>query len=111
MKYYINAKDVELCGDPNIQMGHDMLSEKQGCVNGCCSGLVYSYTSEYPTPAIHDDQEGFIIIEGSGWAKVGDQEFRLEPDVSFIVPKGVAHCVKKDPDIKHMKYFYFHAAV
>lgn len=111
MNCYINRKEVKADGDPKISIGYNMLSEKQGCVKGCCSGIVYVYTGDYPAPGVHDDQEGFLVLEGTGWAKVGDEEFRLEPDVCFIAAKGVAHCVKKDPGVEYIKYFYFHSAV
>ena len=66
---------------------------------------------EYAAPGIHADQEGFIVLEGPGWAIVGEEEFRLEPETSFIAPAGTPHRIRRDPDSVPVKVFWFHAAV
>ncbi len=111
MSCFINCKEVNGCEETKNVMTYRLLSEKQGCTKGCCSGINYVYAEEYPTPGVHEDQEGFLVLAGTGWAKVGGEEFRLEPDVCFIAAKGVAHCVKKDPGVEFVKIFWFHAAV
>ena len=67
--------------------------------------------TDYPVAQTHEDQEGFLVVEGRGWARVGNEEFRLEPDLSFIAPAGVNHAFKKELDSKPLKIFWFHAAV
>jgi gentisate 1,2-dioxygenase len=111
MSCFIRISEVQGCEETKKVMTYPLLSEKQGCVKGCCSGINYVYAEEYPTPGVHDDQEGFLVMEGSGWAKVGGEEFRLEPDMCFIAPKGVPHCVKKDSETEFVKIFWFHSAV
>jgi mannose-6-phosphate isomerase-like protein (cupin superfamily) len=110
MACYIEVKDVKpiKCGEV---LTYRLLSQEHGCVKGCCSGINFIMGNEYNEAGVHDDQEGFLIIEGSGWLKVGTEEIRLNPDMSIIVPAGVAHCMKKDPDVKQLKVFWFHAAV
>lgn len=111
MKYYVSKKEVER---NNNTVGHTvfpLLNEEHGCVAGCCTGISLYNLDEFPPPGLHDFQEGFIVMEGTGWAKVGDEEFRLEPDVSFIAPAGTKHTIKKDPSVKHIKLFWFHASI
>lgn len=110
MRYYESSKTKKL----NTGMSHgsySLLDANNGCVNGCCTGISIYGLTEYSTPGIHDDQEGFCVLEGMGYAKVGDQEFRLEPETSFIAPAGVPHTIKRDQDSKPVKVFWFHSAV
>ncbi len=110
MNCFIKLTDVV----PIKEDGHisyEMLTEKNGCVAGCCAGISIFPETEYPLAAVHDDQEGFCVLEGSGLAKVGKQEFPIEPEVSFIVPAGTPHCIKKDPASKPVKVFWFHSAI
>jgi quercetin dioxygenase-like cupin family protein len=51
------------------------------------------------------------VLEGRGWAKVGDEEYRLEPEMCFIAPAGVLHCIKRDPDSEYVKLCWFHGAI
>ncbi len=110
MSFFRHLRDVE-GNETNGATGYLLLSEEQGCVNGCKMGMTIFTKEDYPVAQTHDDQEGFLVVAGSGWAKVGDEEFRLEPDLSFIVPKGVTHAFKKDKGSASLKLFWFHAAV
>jgi mannose-6-phosphate isomerase-like protein (cupin superfamily) len=110
MNYYVNPKQVS----PIYREGShsfELLKEENGCVAGCCTGITVFTTAEYPAVGVHEDQEGFIVIEGTGWAKVGDEEFRIEPEMSFLAPAGIRHCIKKDADSVSVKVFWFHAAI
>lgn len=110
MKYYVSLKDVEETIRPDY-ISRYLVNEKNGCVNGCKTGISCHIKTEYPTPHIHEDQEGFLVLEGTGWAKVGDQEFLLKPDVAFIVPAGVEHTIKREKEAESVKVFWFHAAI
>jgi len=57
---------------------------------------------------VHDDNEGFYVIEGSGKAMIGDEEFELAQHTVLLVPAGVAHSVKKDPGSVDVKIFLYH---
>jgi mannose-6-phosphate isomerase-like protein (cupin superfamily) len=110
MSRFIKKKDVT--GIP--MQGHvtfKMLNETHGCVKGFCSGITVYTTTEYPTTGVHDDQEGFVVIEGWGWAKVGNEEMAIEPDTCFIAPAGTPHSIKKAPDSPDLKVAWFHGAV
>ncbi len=95
----------------NGQKSFNLLDESNGCVKGACAGICMYMWTEYSNPGVHADQEGFYVIEGTGWAKVGDEEFRIYPDTSFIAPAGVPHTLKRDLDCAAVKIFWFHSAV
>ena len=84
MSYFVRKKDVD-----GVQMeGHisyPMLTEAQGCVAGFSSGITIYTASEYPTTDVHNDQEGFVVLEGTGWAKVGENpHFSLQNRISIL---------------------------
>ena len=110
MENYINLKDAERVFRNGV-MGYTLLTEAHGCTNGCCTGVSVFSNTEYPKVSRHEDQEGFMVLEGTGWARVGEEEIPLEPETSFIVPAGVGHAVKKNPDSKPIKIFWFHAGI
>lgn len=89
-------------------IGYGLLNASNGCCEGSSTGISIFFCEEYSEPKAHDYQEGFYVVEGTGWAKVGDSEFRIEPDMSYLAPKGVYHCVKKDKNSCDIKLFWFH---
>jgi mannose-6-phosphate isomerase-like protein (cupin superfamily) len=110
MTYYVNRKEVS----PEKSVGHtvyNLLDETNGCSTGTSTGVSVYAMTEFSKPGLHEDQEGFYVIEGTGWAKVGDEEFRIEPEGSFIVPAQTPHSLRRDPDSKPLKVFWFHAPV
>ncbi|MBC3888027.1 cupin domain-containing protein [Acetobacterium paludosum] len=110
MKYYVRLRDVEETQRPDYTSRY-LVDEKNGCVAGCKTGISCHIKTAYPNSQAHADQEGFLVLEGTGWAKVGDQEFKLEPETSFIVPAGVQHALKRDENSVSLKVFWFHAAI
>lgn len=110
MGYFVNKKNVA----PVYREGQhsfELLKSENGCVAGCCSGITVYTEAEYLAPGVHEDQEGFFVLEGTGWAKVGEEEVRIEPEMSFMAPAGVEHSVKKDRDSVPVKVLWFHAAI
>jgi len=110
MSYFVNRRQVQGT-QRGGQISHPMLTPANGCVNGFSAGITFYTLAEYESPGVHKDQEGFVVMEGTGWARVGDEEYRLEPDVCFVAPAGVAHQVKRDPGVEHVKVCWFHGAV
>lgn len=86
-----------------------LLGEEQGCTNGCCAGISYYSMTEYTPAAVHEDQEGFIVLSGRGWAKIGGEEFLVEPETAFIAPKGTKHQMKSASETERLVVFWFHA--
>ena len=110
MKIFINEKDVTPVKYEDYSF-KEMLGEKNGCLAGCRTGVLIYTQQEYRQSGVHDDQEGFFVLSGSGNAMVGDKEFSLEPGVCFIAPPGTHHSIKKDMSCSCIKLFFFHAAV
>ncbi len=77
---------------------------------GVMSGMMYCDAMEYGVCSTHDDQEGFLVLEGHGKFRIGDEEISVCPDMAILIPPHVLHGFKKDSDSPDMKIFYFHAA-
>ena len=110
MSYFVNRKNVQSLQSEG-HTAYPMLDESHGCVAGFKSGISVYTATEYPIPGVHEDQEGFVVLEGRGWAKVGDEECRLEPEMCFLAPAGVPHSIKRDPDSECVKVCWFHGAI
>ncbi|HRN10486.1 MAG TPA: cupin domain-containing protein, partial [Lachnospira eligens] len=66
------------------------LTEANGCINGCCSGVTICSETEFnPEPGFHDDQEGFFVLEGDGIVRLDNEEFEVKAGDSFIALPGV----------------------
>ena len=110
MPCYVRRKDVQGVPGPG-HVSYPLLKAEHGCLNGFSSGFTIYTATQYTPPGAHEDQEGFVVVEGWGWAKVGNEEFHLEPDTCFIAPAGVAHAIKKDRDSPDLKVCWFHGAI
>jgi mannose-6-phosphate isomerase-like protein (cupin superfamily) len=91
--------------------GAELIGEAHGATNGYCLGIAFYSLETYNVPGIHDDQEGFYVLEGTGRARVGDEEFDIRPGSAFIAQKGVPHSIKKDPGSVPVKVLWSHGAV
>jgi quercetin dioxygenase-like cupin family protein len=110
MEIFINEKDVSSV-EYEDYLFKELLEEKNGCLAGCRAGVLMYTQTEYRQGGVHDDQEGFFVLSGSGSAMVGGKEFFLEPGSCFIAPPGVYHSIKRDLSCSYIKLFFFHAAV
>lgn len=88
-----------------------LLNEENGCQAGCRAGLLMYTQLEYIQGGVHEDQEGFYVLEGTGKAIVAKNEFLLSPGICFIVPPRHYHAIKRDAECDFIKLFFFHAAV
>lgn len=111
MKPYITKKEVEE-QQGNSAKTQRFLTAENGCLSGCCSGTTVYADYEYSLhPGVHKDQEGFYVLEGEGYAKLGDLEFEIKAGDSFIALPGVLHTIKTKPGCRPVKVFWFHSAV
>lgn len=88
----------------------DLLSAENGCVNGCCAGISRYTTTQYMAPGCHEDQEGFLVLSGTGYARIGDEEMAVRPGCAFLAPAGVPHAMRTDDPSVPLEVFWFHAA-
>jgi len=110
MKYHVAIEEAPFSEGPGYK-AFRLLDERNGCVSGCKTGISLYVSETYGPPGVHDDQEGFVVLSGSGWAKIGGEEFRLKPETSFIAPAKTPHSIRKDSGTDGVKVFWFHAAV
>lgn len=88
---------------------YPLLGPEHGCVNQCMSGVSY-YTETMFTPeAVHEFQEGFLVLSGAGEARVDGQTFPLKPMVSFLAPAGARHTMRSASPEEPLVLFWFHA--
>lgn len=106
---YVRVEDV--IRENGDRSGYTLLDERHGCVNGCrCGVSIYRY-AEYGKANAHEDQEGFFVLEGRGRALIDGEELLLEPGMSFMIPAGVPHTMRREDDSEYCKVFWFHGAV
>lgn len=110
MKPYVKMSEI-MGTNPDKSRGIRLLSEANGCTNGCCSGIsVYDSEEFNPYPGSHSDQEGFYVLEGKGSVRLDELEFAIEPGDSFVAGPGVKHTIRTDSKDLPVKVFYFHSA-
>ena len=78
--------------------------------NGAAMGVTLVTANEYGYVGVHDDQEGFFVAEGHGFAAIGDQEIEIGPNSYILLPPHTKHAFKKSETVSMMKLFWFHAA-
>jgi mannose-6-phosphate isomerase-like protein (cupin superfamily) len=110
MSCHIREEDVAAVHSEG-RISKDLITDEQGAVAGFCLGIAVYTAEEYLTPGVHDDQEGFYVVAGEGMAKVGDEEFAIQPGTAFLAPKGVPHCVKRRRGCAPVKLVWTHGAV
>ena len=110
MAIHVHEDDVLEPDENGLPVGL-LFGEEQSAIKGFCMGIAYYDREEYLRPGVHDDQEGFYVLEGAGTAKVGDEEFPIRPGSAFIAREGVPHQVKKDPGSVPVRIVYAHGAV
>lgn len=93
------------------KMSFRLLGEEQGCMAGCCSGITINVNTEYRGVSSHEDQEGFFILEGEGYAILGEEEFEIFPGTSFVALPGVLHGIRTKDANKPVKVLWFHSAI
>ena len=88
-----------------------LIGPEQGAVRGFSIGLGFYDNHDYLAPGVHDDQEGFYVLAGTGTAQVGGAEFTIRPGAAFLAPAGVPHRMKRDRGSVPLRVLYAHGAV
>lgn len=88
VQYWAEMDESRRSDSGHGHWSYPLLGEENGCVRDCMSGISY-YTDTCFTPvATHPFQEGFLVLSGTGDARVGGETFPLTPMRSFLVPAG-----------------------
>ena len=93
-------------------MGHQtciLLDKDNGCVGECMAGMSLYQTEEFPEPQKHTFQEGFYVVEGEGFALIGEEEIAIRAGMAFLVPTGKAHAIRKGKNCSQVQVFWFHS--
>lgn len=111
MKPYVTAEEV-IANQGQNSRTYRFLTQENGCVNGCCSGTtVYADIEFSEKMGCHNDQEGFYVLEGEGYAKLDDLVFPIKAGDSFVAQAGVRHTIRTKEGCTPVKVFWFHSAV
>lgn len=90
---------------------HPLLLPEMGTLAGCTCGILEYTQSAYMLDGIHEDQEVFYVLEGSGEARVGEESITLSQGDCLYVPPRVRHAVRRSEDVPVLRLFFFHAAI
>ena len=88
-----------------------LLGPDSGTLGGCTCGILEYTQTEFIQGGVHEDQEVFYVLEGSGEALVGEETFPLRKGDCFHVAPGKYHYIKRDESCPSIKLFFFHAAI
>ena len=111
MKPYITKKEVEETQGKDARTQR-FLTAENGCLGGCTSGTTIYAGYEFSAhPGVHEDQEGFYVLEGGLYIRLGDLEFPIEAGDSFIALPGVPQAVEYGVIEPEVNVFWFHSAV
>lgn len=106
----VNASRSPVAQFPD-RLFRPLLSEETGTLAGCVCGILEYTNSAYELDGIHEDQEVFYVLEGSGEARVGDETFPLSQGDCLYIPPHVRHAVRRSKEHPSLRLFFFHAAV
>ena len=109
MEYYVSLKDVEKQDSGNGHYSYPLLSEANGCGEDIATGISYYSSTEFTPPAVHEFHEGFMVLSGKGYARVAEEEFPIDDQVSFFVPAGTEHALKSGSEEEPLVLFWYHA--
>lgn len=109
MKNYRAKKDAPLIVTDAKHGYYKMMDETTGCGGKVWTAIGYNRDTEYHFGDVHDDMEVFLVLEGSGWATIGEEEFHIEKDTCFAVPAGVRHGTRCENEEKPLLLYWFHA--
>ncbi len=105
---YFSKLDESKCREIHGSKYYELFAEQNTPIMGCSAGIGVYPNTEYPPLGVHQDNEGFYVVCGSGTGIVGAQEQAIVPGSFFYVPAGEPHAVKKDVDAEDLKVLLFH---
>lgn len=105
---YFKEVNQNLFTEPHGSRNYPVFTYQDAPIEGVCASDAEYFNEEYPAPGIHDDNEGFFVYEGYGFATVGKEEQRISAGTCFYAPAGVRHMIKKAPDCESLRIFLFH---
>lgn len=84
MKPYVTMEEVISTQGADSRT-HRFLTAENGCTNGCASGTTIYASNEFSDkPGVHNDQEGFYVLEGEGMPSLMIWYFRLRRVIHLL---------------------------
>ena len=90
-------------------IGTTLLSYEHGTTKDFSMGISIYTETEFSTPGIHDVQEVFYVLEGSGYLKLENEEFYIEAGDAFVVKPNTYHTMKKIDENSTLKLIWIHS--
>lgn len=109
LKYWADREESRRSDSGHGHWSYPLLGPENGAVKDCMSGISYYTDTCFTPPATHPFQEGFLVLSGTGDARVGSATFSLKPMRSFLVPAGVEHMLRSSSGTQPLVLFWFHA--
>lgn len=81
-----------------------------GGQNGACMGVTLVVSEHYAAEAAHEDQEGFFVADGHGFALIDGREIAIDENSYLLLPSGTRHCFRKALGGPDMRLLWFHAS-
>ena len=107
----IHRGESDLPTDAAARHTGNIIDPSTGATRGFCLGVGYYDAAEFGKMGIHDDQEAIYVLEGTGTASVGGQEFPVRPGTAFYVAPGTPHTIRRDPRSGPVKVLWTHGAI
>ena len=105
---YFAVKDPSVFTEPHGSKNFPIFTEKNAPIAGVTASDAAYYNTAYPAPGVHEDNEGFYVYAGHGYARVGDEEQPIAEGSCFYAPAGVPHQVRRAEDCEAVRVFLFH---
>lgn len=97
----------------NQRDGHKvatLINKDYGTTNGFKSKVSIYASKDFVINDPHKAQKIYYLLEGMGWAMVGDKKFPVHPGACWIVPPGTKHGIKCAATSKEVKVFFVQGA-
>ena len=107
----IHRTEADLPTDLAGRHTGNIIEASCGATKGFCLGVGYYDSDEFGTPGVHEDQEAIYVLEGTGTASVGGQQFPVQPGTAFFVGPMAPHTIKRDSASGPVKALWTHGAI
>ena len=92
---YCAAIDHEVFTDTNSVVSYPLFDAGNAPVSGCAVMVNHFRNRAYPADlGVHDDNEGFYVVEGTGKYIIRGREYDLRAGTSMFAPAGMPHGLK-----------------
>ncbi|AEV29239.1 cupin domain-containing protein [Sphaerochaeta pleomorpha str. Grapes] len=106
-KCYVMNREPKVIKNFPGAISQIVFDEENSPITGFSAMVNEFQNTEFLPFGIHEDNEGFFVLEGTGSMIVADEEFAISAGFSMIVPAHTVHAIRKTGEAK-LKIFLFH---